>query len=95
MVAATSELEPSWLDPYIAFPFDGSLANDTKEAEKVRRTAARFWLSKDERLYRHSFGRPYLLCLHPSKTTKLLAKLHEGVCGRHLRGRSLTHQAMT
>ena len=73
---ATLELEPSWLDPYIAFLSDGSLSNDTKE---------------DGRLYQHSFGGPYLLCLHPRKNTKLLAELQEGVYGGHLRGRSLAH----
>lgn len=66
LVVATSELEPSLLDPYITFLSDGILLNDIKEVEKVRRTSARFWMSKDRRLYQCSFGGPYLLCLHPS-----------------------------
>lgn len=51
LVVATSELEQSWLDPYITFLSDGILLNDIKEVEKVRRTSARFWMSKDRRLY--------------------------------------------
>lgn len=92
---AALELETSWLDPYIAFLSNGSLPLDVKEAEKVQRTSARFWLSEDKRLYRHSFGGSYLLCLHPSKTVELLVELHEGICGDHLRGRSLAHRAMS
>lgn len=95
MVVASSELEPSWLDPYTAFLSNGSLSRDTKEVEKVRRTAAHFWLSEDGRLYQCSFGGPYLLCLHPSKTVELLVELHKGVCGGHSGGRSLAHRAMT
>ena len=47
-----------------------------KEAEKVRRTLVHFWLFEDKKLYRHSFGGPYLLCLHLSKIAELLAELH-------------------
>ena len=32
----------SWLDPYVAFLFDGSLLTNGKEAEKVRRTSSCF-----------------------------------------------------
>ena len=33
--------------------------------------------------------------LTPEKVNELLAKLHEGVCGSHVEGRSLAHQVMT
>ena len=95
MIAVTSKEEPSWLDPYVAFLSNRSLLMDDNEAKKVQRTSARFWLSKDKNLYRCSFGGPYLLCLHRSKTIKLLIELHEGICGGHSRRRSLAHQAMT
>ena len=83
------------MDPYVAFLSDGSLSRDVKEAKNVRRTSACFWLSEDKRLYRRLFRVPYLLYLHPSKTTKLLAELHKGICGGHSGGRSLAHRAMT
>lgn len=95
MVTASSELKPSWMDPYIAFLSDKSVLNDTKEDKKVRRTIAHFLLFDDRKLFRCSFGGSYLLCLHPNKTTKLLAELHEGLCNGHLGGRSLAHRAMT
>ena len=94
MVGVVLVETPSWLDPYVAFLSDGSLPVDGKDAEEVRRTSSLFWLFKDKKLYRRSFEGPYLLCLHLS-TTKLSSKLHKGVCGRHLGGRSLAHRVMT
>lgn len=95
VVAVASISESSWLDPYVDFLSDGSLPTNAKEAKKVWRMSGRFWLSKDKKLYRHSFGGPYLLCLHPSKTTKFLAELYEGIYGGHSGTRSLVHRAIT
>jgi len=69
--------------------------DDEKEVVRVCRVAARYWLSADRKLYRRSFGGPYLLCLCPEKVNELLAKLPEGVCGSYVGGRSLAHRAMT
>ena len=93
MVASAKK--PSKLDPYVVFLFDGSLPMNGKEAEKMQRTSAHFWLSEDKKLYRCSFRGPYLLCLHLSKTVELLAELHKGICEGHSRERSLAHRAMT
>ena len=95
VVVAPLVVEPSWLDPYIAFLSDGCLPTNVKKAEKVRRMSARFWLFEDKKLYWDSFGGPYLLCLHPSKIVELLTELHEGICGGHSGGRLLAHRAMT
>ena len=67
------------------------MPTDEKEEEKLHWTAARYWLSADRKLYRRSFGGPYLQCLHPSKIEELLAELHDGVCGSHVGGHSLAH----
>ena len=82
-VTTVATLGPSWMDPIIDFLADDRIPGDEKEANKVRRVAARYWLSRDQKLYRRSFGGPYLLCLHPEKVGQLLAELHEGVCGSH------------
>ena len=71
------------------------LPEEKSEAEKVRRKAPRCWMSKDKKLYKRSFSGPYLLCVHPDASKSLLEELHEGVCGSHTRGRSLSHQAIT
>ena len=94
-VAIITTSGPSWMDPIIDFLAKEKLLSDTQEANRVRRTAPRYWLSTDRRLYRRSFGGPYLSCLHPDKVGELLAELHDGVCGGHAGGRSLAHRAMT
>ena len=65
------------------------------EIEKVHRKAPRFWLSNDRKLYKRSFSSPYLLYVHPEASESLLEELHEGVCGSHIGGRSLSHRAIT
>ena len=71
------------------------LPEKKSEAEKVRRKAHRFWLSEDKKLYKRSFSDPYLLCVHPETSESLLEELHEGVCGSHTGGKSLSHRAIT
>ena len=84
-----------WMDPIIEFLAEDRISDDENEANKICRVASRYWLSTDRKLYRRSFGGPYLLCFHPGKVSELLAKLYEGVCGGHVGGRSLAHRALT
>ena len=86
---------PSWMDSIIQFSKEDILPKEKLEADKVRRKATRFWLSENQKLYKHSFSRPYLLCVHPEMTESLLEELHEGICGNHTSGRSLAHRAIT
>jgi ribonuclease HI len=86
---------PCWMDPYVTYLKEGVLPEQKKEAEIIRRKAARFWLSKDLKLYRRSFSGPYLLCVHPDVIEDLLYEIHEGICGSHTGGRSLAHRALT
>ena len=89
------KLDPSWMDPISLFLERDILLEEKSEAEKVRRKAPRFWLSEDRKLYKRSFSNPYLLCVHPEASESLLEELHEGVCGSHTGGRSLSHRAIT
>ena len=90
-----STTKPCWMDPIVDFLVEDRIPNDEKKANKVRRIASRYWLSADRKLYWRSFEGPYLLCLHSGKVNEVLTKLHKGVCGSHVGGRSLTHRAMT
>ena len=74
---------------------DNILPEAKLEAEKIRRNTTRFWLSEDHKLYRRSYYRSYLLCVHPEASELLLEKLHEGIYGSHTRGRSLLHRTFT
>ena len=86
---------PSWMDPIMRFLKDDVLPEENSEAEKIRRKAPRFWLFEDHKLYKRLYSGPYLLCVHPETSELLLEELHEGICGSHTGGRSLSHQAIT
>lgn len=75
-ISTISAFKPCWMDLIIEFLAKNCLLSERKEAEKVCRVFAQFWLSQDHRLYRRSFGGPYLLCLHPKKVNELLTELH-------------------
>ena len=90
-----TRIGPNWQDPLVAFLKNGILPEDKVEAEKIRRNAPRFWLSKDQKLYKRSYLGPYLLCVHPEAVDMLLEELHEGICSSHTRGKSLAHRALT
>ena len=94
-VTVVTIAESCWMDLIVNFLAEDHISDDEKDASRVRRIASRYWLSADRKLYRRSFGRPYLLCLHPRRVDEVLIELHEGVCGSHMGGRSLAHRAMT
>ena len=83
------------MDPMVRFLKDVVLPEEKSEAERIGRKAPRFWLSKDHKLYKRSYSGPYLLCVHHEASELLLEELHEGICGSHTEGRSLSHQAIT
>ena len=84
-----------WMDPLMLFLKDDILLEEKKKVDKVRRKVPRFWLSEDQKLYKRSFSRPYLLCIHPEAMELLLEELHEGICESHTGDRSLSHRALT
>ena len=86
---------PSWMAFIVLFLEEDILPEDKSEADKVRRKAPRFWLSKNQKLYKRSFSGPYLLCIHPEAVELILEELHEGICGSHTGVRSLSHKALT
>ena len=57
------------------------LPEEKGEVDKVRRKAYQFWLSDDQKLYKHSFSGPYLLCVHPEVIKLLLEELYKGFVG--------------
>ena len=59
---------PSWMDSIIRFLKEDILPEEKIEADKIRRKATSYWLSEDHKLYKRSFSRSYLLCVHPELT---------------------------
>jgi len=76
----------SWMDPIVTFLKQELLPEDKCEAEKVHRNSPRYWLSKEQKLYKCSYLGPYLLCVHPEVVEPLLEELHDGICGESYRG---------
>lgn len=62
-----ADLGVSWMDPIIHYLKDGSLPNDSGEANRIRVQASRYWLSPDQKLYIKSFSGPYFRGVHPKK----------------------------
>ena len=83
------------MNSIIQFLKEDILPEERSKADKVRRKATRFWLSKNQKLYKRSFLGPYLLCVHLEMTESLLEELHEGIYESHTGGRSLAHRAIT
>ncbi|XP_075653797.1 uncharacterized protein LOC142624160 [Castanea sativa] len=77
---------PSWMDPIVSFLKSDVLPEKKSKADKVCRKASRFWLFEDQKLYKRSFSRPYLLCINLEVTESLLEELHEGICGTYPQG---------
>ena len=82
---------PSWMDPIVRFLKNDILPEEKLEAKKIRRNVPRFWLSEDHKLYKRSYSGPYFLCIYSKASELLLKELHEGICGSHIGGRSLSH----
>ena len=78
-VAMISATKPCWMDPIIDFLAEDRVPDNEKEANKIRQVASPYWLLADRKLYRRSFGGPYLSCLHLEKVNELLSELHDGV----------------
>ena len=83
------------MDSIVLFLKSDILPKKKGEANKVRRKVPRFLLFEDQKLYKRSFSRPYLLCIHHKVVEPLPEELHEGICGIHTGGRSLSHRALT
>ena len=84
----------SWMDPLVLFLKEDILPEEKTKANKIRRKVSRFWLSEDQKLYKRSFSKPYLLCVHPKASELILEELQEGISGSHIGGRSLSYRAI-
>ena len=83
----------SWMTPIRSFLLDGHLPQDTDEASKIRKKAARFTVLNDT-LYKRGFSMPYLKCVDQDDAKYILEEIHEGVCGDHAGPRSLVSKVI-
>ncbi|GKV15754.1 hypothetical protein SLEP1_g26507 [Rubroshorea leprosula] len=90
---STDPETPSWTDPIKAYLQDGTVPPDKQEELKLRRKASRYTLL-DGILYKRSYSLPLLRCLTPYEAEYALREVHEGVCGSHVRARTLAHKVL-
>ncbi|GAV72761.1 rve domain-containing protein/RVT_3 domain-containing protein [Cephalotus follicularis] len=85
--------EPNWMAPFINWMRNGILPEDPAEARKLVYRANRFQF-RDGILYKRSFSFPWLRCLNPSEADYALREVHEGICGNHIGGITLSHKLL-
>ena len=81
------------MTPIIAFIQDGHFPQDTVEAKKVRKRAARFTILNDT-LCKKGFPIPYLKCVDEEEAKYILEEIHQGIYGDHTGPRSLVNKAI-
>ena len=67
----------SWMTPIIAFLQDKHLPQNTEEAKKFKKRAARFTILNDT-LYKKGFSMPYLKCVDKEEAQYILAETTKG-----------------
>ena len=82
-----------WMTPVHDYLTKGKIPDDPKEAVVVRQRACSYVLVEGK-LYRRGFSIPLLKCVDRSREDRVLLKIHEGINGQHLGGRSLTRKAL-
>ncbi|XP_021735093.1 uncharacterized protein LOC110701771 [Chenopodium quinoa] len=88
-----AEVEPSWMDPILAYKLQRTLPEDKNLAAKIKRVASRFIVYKGE-LLKKSFSAPLLKCVGPTDADYVLREIHFSICGNHIGGRALAHKAL-
>ena len=83
----------SWMTPIISYLQDRHLPQNTEEAKKIKKRAARFTILNDA-LYKRGFSMPYLKCVDEEEARYILEEIHGGVCGDHAGPRSLVNKVL-
>ena len=85
--------EPSWIDPIWDYLVDGILPSDPNKASKLRTRSTRFTIHRGT-LYKRGFSTPIRKCVGREDTNYVLREVHEGICGNHIRARSLVAKTL-
>ena len=81
------------MTPIMFFLQDGHLPQNTKEAKRIKKRAARFMILNDA-LYKRGFSMPYLKCVDEEEARYILEEVYAGVCGDHAGPRSLVKKVI-
>ena len=81
------------MDDTVIYLREDRLPEDRVQARRVRHHA-KHYLLLDDKLYKRRVSTPLLRCLNNKEAKKVLSEIHDGVCGNHVGGQSLTHKAL-
>jgi len=77
------------MTPYQCYLTDDMLPVEPAEAKAVKRNVGRYALV-DEKMFRHGYIHLVLTCVSGDQCTHIMTELHEGICGSHVGGRTLS-----
>ncbi|XP_071723616.1 uncharacterized protein [Rutidosis leptorrhynchoides] len=70
---------PDWMTSIRAYIMDGTLPDDSTEAQKLMRKVMKYTIIGGS-LYKRSISGPFLKCLAPEDADYALQETHEGIC---------------
>jgi len=83
------DMGETWMTPYRRYLADGLLLAEPTEAKVIKKNAGRYTLV-DGKLFRQGYINHILTCVSGEQCTRIMAELHEGICGSHVGGRALS-----
>jgi len=83
----------TWMTPYWRYLVDGLLPLEPAEAMVVKKNTSRYTLV-DGNLFRHGYTHPIMSCVSGEQCTRIMAELHEGICGSYIGGRALSSKVV-
>ena len=93
MQVCVVEKGDTWMTPYKRYRADGILPLEPEEGKKIKINYVKYTLLDGE-LFRHGFTHPFLVCVSGEQCTRIMAELHEGICGSHVGGHSLASKVV-
>src|ERR1051325_6830834 len=87
------EEEDGWMTPIVQYLQQNVLPEDKERAKRIKKISARFVLESGK-LYRMGQATSMLRCVAEKDVVLVLKEVHEGVCGNHGGGRSLSSRIL-
>ncbi|XP_068504147.1 uncharacterized protein [Phaseolus vulgaris] len=78
---------------YRCYLADGLLPQNPMEAKIVKKNAGIYTLV-DGKFFKHGYTHPIVSCVSGEQCTRIMVELHEGICGSHIDGRTLSSKVV-
>lgn len=75
-----------WMTPIIKYLTGENFLKEKTKAHKIRRLTDQYIMVAGN-LYKRGRSTPMLRCIYEKEVSLVLAEVHSGTCGRHIRGR--------